>query len=150
MKYFNNFQELAPEAPVEETLICNTCNQIFLSSSGFFRCQPCNSSVCKICDSQGCLVKCEKCKCELKFTNNLEGLKAYNSSLFLCDICGGQLKWTEGVNHCFTEGDNYDICFGCRSKMYVKHQVHVIIESQRWWKNQWTECPLLPKGSYIC
>ena len=101
-----------------------------------------------MCDSR-CCVQCEKCKVELQYTNSLSNFPAYKAGFFKCDICGQQNNWADGVNHCFTQDCNYDVCIPCRSKMKVLRKTHVIIESQRWWKNQWTDCPLLPKGYFI-
>ena len=145
LKFFINYQEFSPNAPEKESCICDKCKHCLLYSAGFWKCEPCNVTVCKLCDSEGAQAQCKTCKKALQFTKDLSS-QGYKTVFFKCNICGNSEKWEDGVHHCFFEDDSYDLCVKCRSRMVPKHLVYVLMENQRWWKNQWTDCPQLPMG----
>lgn len=130
----------------KETFVCSVCEHCLYLSADHWACDACNIKACLLCNSLGTRANCPTCKSDLKFTKDLTGVKGYESKLVRCDHCGADYKWEEGTHHCYYGDHGFDYCINCRTKMKPELVIKIIIENQRFWKNQWTDCPLTAGG----
>lgn len=123
-----------------KTYKCCKCFLYFRCFDPHWACEGCKYRECELC-GHGINPRCIQCGYSLTLAYEIKG-----KSTFDCDGCKKRFDCKKGIYYCY-RGHSY--CTDCRCNFRLKGSFNIMIEKQRFWKNQWKECPLLPGGFFL-
>lgn len=145
---------------IKESTECRICKgNIFIARPEEEKKETLECCCCKkIIDDEGVYCKCGVAECNLKYCNLCRFQKNLSENqCFFCSGENGTIDKIESCNLCLKDLPNsllysfksknpLKICYLCISKPSFLIKTDLIVESQRLWKGNWLDCPILPSG----